>query len=219
MTSSDRTITQLPDLLNALQKKTGLTRYTLFEFWTNLAGYLKFEINPEQFTQMVSNGILQALRELIIKGIRYEKIDSYWEMSRIDEEAECGIIRYLDNLYKVQNQEKSLYCAVEFDSEVEKKFAKDLDSNENVRLFVKLPIWFKIDTPVGGYTPDWAFVTERDEKLYFVCETKSTKDSQKLRVIENQKIDCGRRHFKILTSIIPWQQNYQRLSLAVEKFS
>lgn len=43
--------------------------------------------------------------------------------------------------------------------------------------------------------PDWAFVTERDEKLYFVRETKSTLDSEERRTKENQKIACGRRHF------------------------
>jgi len=63
---------------------------------------------------------------------------------------------------------------------------------------VKLPRWFKIDTPIGDYNPDWAFVTERDEKLYFVRETKSTLDSEERRTKENQKIDCGRRHFGVL---------------------
>ena len=57
--------------------------------------------------------------------------------------------------------------------EVEKQFARDLDNNENVKLFVKLPSWFKVDTPIGPYNPDWAFVTEREEKLYFVRETKA----------------------------------------------
>ena len=69
-----------------------------------------------------------------------------------------------------------------FDSEVEKQFAKDLGNNENVRLFVKLPRWFKIDTPIGPYNPDWAFVTEREER----------------RSKENQKIVCGKRHFEAL---------------------
>jgi type III restriction enzyme len=51
---------------------------------------------------------------------------------------------------------------------------------------------------IGDYNPDWAFVTEREEKLYFVRETKSTLDSQERRTKENQKIDCGRRHFEVL---------------------
>jgi type III restriction enzyme len=95
----------------------------------------------------------------------------------------------------VQNREKSLFDAVVYESEVEKQFAHDLDSNENVKLFVKLPSWSKIDTPIGTYNPDWAFVTEHDEKLYFVRETKSTLDSEERRTKENQKIACGRKHF------------------------
>ena len=98
----------------------------------------------------------------------------YWEQSRIEQDAEEGIVRYLNNLYEVQNREKSLFDAIEYESEVERQFARDLDNNENVKLFVKLPWWFKVDTPIGPYNPDWAFVTEREEKLYFVRETKGT---------------------------------------------
>ena len=98
----------------------------------------------------------------------------------------------------MQNQDKSLFDAIEYDSEVERQFARDLDSDQKVRLFVKLPSWFKIDTPIGSYNPDWAFVTDRDEKLYFVRETKSTLDSDDRHTKENQKIACGRRHFKTL---------------------
>ena len=79
-----------------------------------------------------------------------------------------------------------------------KQFARDLDNNENVKLFVKLPFWFKIDTPIGPYNPDLAFVTEHEEKLYFVRETKSSLDSEERRTKENQKIVCGRKHFGTL---------------------
>ena len=98
----------------------------------------------------------------------------------------------------MQNQEKSLFDAIECESEVERKFVHDLDNDEDVRFFVKLPGWFKIDTPIGPYNPDWAFVTESDERLYFVRETKSTLDSEERRTKENQKIVCGRKHFDSL---------------------
>lgn len=122
----------------------------------------------------------------------------FWEMSRIEPQSESELTRYLSNLYEVQNPDKSLFDCIEFDSEVEKQFAKDLDSNEHVKLFVKLPRWFKIDTPIGPYNPDWAFVTQRDEKLYFVRETKSTLDSEDRRSKENQKILCGKKHFETI---------------------
>ena len=106
--------------------------------------------------------------------------------------------RGLVKFYDVQNRDKSLFDAIEYDSEVEKRFAHDLDNNENVKVFVKLPGWFRIDTPIGPYNPDWAFVTEREEKLYFVRETKHTLDAEERRTQENQRIACGRKHFGAL---------------------
>jgi type III restriction enzyme len=100
---------------------------------------------------------------LVLEGIKYEKVaGAYWEQARIEQEAEKGIVRYLSNLYTVQNCEKALFDAIEYESEVEKQFARDLDNHEDVRLFVKLPSWFTVDTPIGSYNPDWAFVTERE---------------------------------------------------------
>jgi type III restriction enzyme len=147
----------------------------------------------------VAREISRALHDLMLEGIKYEKVaGQHWEMSRIEQDAEDGIVRYLGNLYEVQNREKCLFDAIVYESEVEKQFARDLDSNKNVKLFVKLPSWFKIDTPIGTYNPDWAFVTEREEKLYFVRETKGSLDSEDRRTKENQKIACGRKHFDTL---------------------
>lgn len=189
----------LPDILAFLQRETELTRHTLADILKKSGRLGEFKINPQAFMAAVSKEISRALHDLMLEGIQYEKVaDHSWEMSRIEQEAEKGIVRYLSNLYEVQNREKTLFDAIEYDSEVERQFARDLDSNENVRLFVKLPSWFKIDTPIGPYNPDWAFVTDRDEKLYFVRETKSTLDSEDRRTKENQKIACGRRHFETL---------------------
>jgi type III restriction enzyme len=186
----------LPDILAFLQKETELTRHTLAEILKRSGRLGEFKINPQAFMAAAAKEISRALHDLMLEGIKYEKVaGQYWEMSRIEQDAEDGIVRYLGNLYEVQNREKSLFDAVVYESEVEKQFAHDLDNSENVKLFVKLPSWFKIDTPIGTYNPDWAFVTERDEKLYFVRETKSTLDSEERRTKENQKIACGRKHF------------------------
>ncbi len=189
----------LPDLLAYLQKETELTRHTLVEMLKGSGRLKEFRINPQQFMALTAREISRALHDLMLAGIQYEKIaNHYWEMRRIEDEAEEGIVRYLNKLYAVHNPEKCLFDQVEYDSEVEKQFAKDLDNNEHVRLFVKLPGWFRIDTPIGPYNPDWAFVTHRDEKLYFVRETKSTLDSQERRTKENDKILCGKRHFNTI---------------------
>ena len=191
--------TVLPDIVAFLQKETELTRHTLVTILRDSHRLAEFRVNPQQLMALVAREIGYALHDLMLEGIQYEKIaNEFWEMRRIEEDAEKGLSRYLRNLYEVQNRDKSLFDAIEFESEVEKRFAADLDANEHVKLFVKLPRWFKIDTPIGEYNPDWAFVTEREERLYFVRETKSTLDSQERRTKENQKIHCGRRHFSVI---------------------
>lgn len=189
----------LPDLLAYLQKETELTRHTLVEILKQSGKLAEFKVNPQAFMTIVGREIGRALHDLMLEGIQYERLSAQeWEMSRIEPESETELTRYLNNIYEVQNTDKSLFDFIEFDSEIEKQFAKDLDNNENVKLFVKLPRWFKIDTPIGPYNPDWAFVTEREERLYFVRETKSTLDSEERRTKENQKITCGKRHFEAL---------------------
>jgi type III restriction enzyme len=104
------------------------------------------------------------------------------------------LINYLTAL-KVNN---SVYEYVVYDSEVEREFAKRLDEREDIKLFVKLPSWFEVDTPVGKYNPDWAIVKHDKQSLYLVKETKGTKDFLKLRTTEADKVRCGQRHFETL---------------------
>jgi type III restriction enzyme len=192
-----RGATVLPDLLAFLQKETELTRHTLVAMLRTSGRLPEFARNPQAFMAIASEAINRALHDMMLHGIQYEKIaGSVWEMTRFEKEFEKEVLRELHRLYEVQNQDKSLYDFVEFESEVERQFARDLDANEHVKLFIKLPRWFKIDTPIGAYNPDWAFVTEREEKLYFVRETKSTLDADERRSKENQKILCGSKHFE-----------------------
>ncbi len=120
------------------------------------------------------------------------------EQSRIEQETEEGNVRYLSILYEVQNPDKPLFNAVKYESQVEKQFARGADNNENVKLFVKLRDWFRIDTSIDSCNPDWAFVTEQEEKLYDVRETKSKLDSEEPRTKEKQKINYGRNDIDAL---------------------
>jgi type III restriction enzyme len=104
------------------------------------------------------------------------------------------LVNYLTAL-QVQ---KSIYEYVVYDSEVEREFARRLDQRQDIKLFVKLPGWFEIDTPVGKYNPDWAILKEDGQTLYLVRKTKATRDFLQLRTSEADKIRCGQRHFEAL---------------------
>lgn len=187
----------LPDILTYLQRETELTRATLVEILKQSGRLKEFALNPQAFMTEVSKIINRTLHELIIDGIKYERLEGQCYEMRLFEEHE--IENYLSQLYEIQsNSDKTPYDYIPYDSEVEKEVAERLDQNENVKFFCKLPRWFVIPTPLGNYNPDWAVVTENDEKLYLVRETKSTHDAFKRRDIENQKIECGKSHFEAL---------------------
>ena len=57
----------------------------------------------------------------------------------------------------------SIHDAIDFGSEIERQFALDLDSRPDIKLFIKLPAWFKVETPIGTYNPDWAIVKQPEE--------------------------------------------------------
>lgn len=197
--STSRRTGKLPDILGQLQRETELTRSTLAEILKQCGKLDEFIGNPQTFILHAAREIEGALHDLMIDGIKYEKIDGvHYEMARFEQEAEKGITRYLNRLYEVKNKDRTLYDFVEYDSEVERDFAAALDVNEHVKFFCKLPAWFVVDTPVGPYNPDWAFVTKRYERLFFVRETKSTLERGKRRQQENQKTDCGKRHFEAI---------------------
>jgi len=93
-----------------------------------------------------------------------------------------------------------VYDHVIYDSDVECGFGKSFEHNKSVKMYAKLPDWFKISTPLGSYNPDWAVVIEDNgqNKLYFVVETKGNILSDALRPTENAKIKCGEQHFAAL---------------------
>jgi type III restriction enzyme len=189
--------TFLPDILTFLQRETELTRGTLVEILKQSGRLKEFTINPQSFMTETAKLINRALHELVVDGIKYERLeDQVYEM-RLFKEKE--IEEYLSRLYEIQSiDDRTPYDYVQYDSEVEREIAEKLDTNENVKFFCKLPRWFAVPTPLGNYNPDWAVVTEKEKKLYLVRETKSTHDRDQRRDFENRKIDCGRAHFDSL---------------------
>lgn len=184
----------LPDILAFLQRETELTRGTLVEILKQSGRLKEFGVNPQAFMTETAKLINRALHELIVAGIKYERIEGQCYEMRLFEENE--IEEYLTRLYEVQSKDdRTPYDYILYESEVEREVAERLDSHDNVRFYCKLPRWFVVQTPIGPYNPDWAVVTENDEKLYLVRETKSTHEAAKRRDAENRKIECGKAHF------------------------
>lgn len=186
----------IPDVLAYLQNETELTRSTLVFILRESNRLGEFFNDPQRFMDAVARIIKFELHRLLVDGIKYEKIlgkgsEAEWEMLLFKNEE---IVNYLNAL----QVNKSVYEYVVYDSNIEREFARQLDQREDIKLFVKLPDWFQIDTPVGKYNPDWAIVKEEDQTLYLVRETKGTRNLMQLRNSESDKIRCGQKHFEAL---------------------
>ncbi|MGE5553931.1 MAG: type III restriction-modification system endonuclease [Betaproteobacteria bacterium] len=186
----------VPDLLAYLQNETELTRSTLVRVLKESGRLGEFFDNPQRFMDAVASILKHELHRLVVDGIKYERItgtgpEAEWEMLLFKNEE---LINYLTAL----QVKKSVYEYVVYESEVEREFARRLDEREDIKLFVKLPDWFKVETPVGEYNPDWAILKHDGQAVYLVRETKGTRDFLKLRSTEADKVQCGKRHFEAL---------------------
>lgn len=196
-TAINETDIELPDILTDLQDKTHLTRVSLVTILTESRRLNDFKRNPQQFIEIATEAINRTKRLALVDGIRYQRIgDDYFYAQELFSQEE--LTGYLKNTLE---SGKSVYQRVVYDSAgVERKFAQDLENNEAVKVYAKLPGWFTVPTPLGTYNPDWAVLVENDgeEKLYFVVETKGSRWWDDLRHKEGAKIKCGEKHFAVL---------------------
>ena len=187
---------ELPDLLTDLQDRTQLMRKTITRILTESGRLNDFKRNPQQFIELAGEIINRQKRMALVDGIKYQRLgDEHFYAQELFEQKE--LTGYLKNML---NAERSVYEKVVYDSDTERDFASQLEMNNAIKVYAKLPGWFKIPTPLGTYNPDWAVLVEQDggERLYFVVETKPSLFTDDLRSKESAKNKCGEAHFKAL---------------------
>lgn len=191
---------QIPNILDILQSRTGLSRQLLFEILDEAAAFTKIAINPQQLIDEAALIINRDKKQIMVDGICYQKTGECYEMQLFDNQE---LSSYLYNVashsgaIEVEQTDKTVYDHVIVDSEVEYNFMKSLEGDEGVKFYIKLPGWFKIPTPLGNYNPDWAVVFDGDKRVYFVAETKGSDDinDDHLGAGERGKILSAKRHF------------------------
>lgn len=189
----------LPDIVSYLQNETQLTRKSIVQILTGCDKLDYFKSNPQKFIEGCIDIINEQMNLHIIDGISYKKIgDAEYYSQELFENKE--LFGYLKS--NLKESSKSPYNYVVYDSNVESVLAKEFENSDNISVYAKLPDWFKIDTPLGTYNPDWAIMWKDhdEEKLFFVVESKGSTDLYDLRPKEAGKIKCGKRHFKAIGS-------------------
>ncbi len=187
---------ELPDILTDLQDKTQLTRRSIHHILVGSGRLDDFKRNPQQFIELAAEIINRAKRMALVDGIKYQRIgeEAYYAQQLFETEELSG---YLKSMIDAN---KSVHEQVIYQMDTERTFAEHLEMNEAIKLYAKLPGWFKVSTPLGAYNPDWAVLVEKDgaERLYLVVETKSSLFTDDLRDKESKKIECGKAHFQAL---------------------
>jgi type III restriction enzyme len=187
---------ELPDILTDLQDKTQLTRRSIHRILVESGRLDDFKRNPQQFIELATTIINRSKRMALVDGIKYQRIgaEEYYAQQLFETEELTGYLK------SMMDANKSVHEQVIYQSDPEQNFALELEKNEAIKVYAKLPGWFRVPTPLGPYNPDWAVLVEKDgaERLFFVVETKSSLLTDDLRNKEAAKIKCGAAHFEAL---------------------
>lgn len=192
----------MPDFVGQVQGKTGLAKSTVARILMDSGRLGDAVNNPQSFVDYAAEHINAVKRELLVQGVEYFKVDGLiYEMRRFEGDHLMDV--FASNVRTVEKPDKTLFSHIVIDSNSspERTFAQACDDNEDVLFYIKLPRWFRIETPVGSYNPDWAVAYRNDRTLYFVAETKKTGSGEHVRLdllrpIEELRIECGKRHFR-----------------------
>lgn len=195
--SVNREIKEVFNVLTYIEKETNLTKKTIYKILNGSENFDLFFVNPQKYAEKVTEKIKECKKSFEARNIKYINLEDKYETSLFRDE----VMSYESYIIKI---DKSIYDGIIKDSAIEEKFAKELDKDSRIKLYIKLPEWYVIETPAGNYTPDWAIVVERiygdqiEDKIFFVVETKGTNNINDLRPEEKIKIESAKKRFELI---------------------
>lgn len=203
------------DLIGKIRAGTHLTRRTVSAILQKISPskFLLYKDNPEEFISRVSHLINEQKATMIVDRITYNKTNGTYDSEIFTAEKN----KDFSKAYKAKkNVQEYVFADGSAEKSVERKFAEDMDTDDKVVVYAKLPRSFQIPTPVGNYAPDWAIAFKEGtvKHIYFIAETKGSMESMELRPIEQAKIKCAKKLFnEISTDNVVYGQvdSYQSL--------
>ena len=204
------------DLIGKVTEGTTLTRKTVSAILQGIRAdkLYMFKNNPEEFITKVIRLINEQKATMIVEHISYDTIEGEYDSTIFTAEKNT---QSFDKAFKAEKHiQDYVFTDGSAEQSVERRFAQDLDSANEVCVYAKLPKGFHIPTPVGNYSPDWAIAFNEGtvKHIYFIAETKGSMSTMDLRPIEKAKIDCARKLFNdVSTSKVRYEavDDYQSL--------
>lgn len=190
------------DLIGKIAEGTVLTRRTVSAILQGIGEnkLYMFRNNPEEFISKVIRLINEQKATMIVEHISYDTIEGEYDSTIFTAEKNT---QSFDKAFLAKKAiQDYVFTDGSAEKSIERKFAEDLDTAEEVCVYAKLPRTFHIPTPVGNYSPDWAiaFYEGTVKHIFFVAETKGTMESLELRPIEQAKINCAKKLFNEMST-------------------
>lgn len=190
------------DLIGKIAKGTVLTRKTVAAILKGIREdkLYMYKNNPEEFIKKVVRLINEEKATMIVEHVSYNTIAGEYDTDIFTAEKNT---QSFDKAYQAEKAiQDYVFTDGTADKSIERKFAEDLDSANEVCVYAKLPKGFHIPTPVGNYSPDWAIAFNEGtvKHIFFVAETKGTMESLNLRPIEQAKISCAKKLFNEMST-------------------
>jgi len=189
------------DLVGKVAEGTHLTRRTVVRILSGISP-LKFDMfknNPEEFITKAIRLINEEKSTMIVDDITYNKTEGTYDSEIFTAERNKDFTKAYRAKKNVQDY---VFADGSAEKSVERKFAEEMDLDNKVVVYAKLPRGFQIPTPVGNYAPDWAIAFEKGtvKHIFFIAETKGTMESLNLKPIEQTKIKCAKKLFNELST-------------------
>ena len=190
------------DLVGKVAEGTVLTRRTISSILSGIRidKLYMFRNNPEEFITKVIRLIKEQKATMIVEHISYNQLEGKYDSAIFTAEKNS---KPFDKAFRANKAiQDYVFTDGIAEESIERKFAEELDSAQEVCVYAKLPKGFAIPTPVGNYSPDWAiaFYDGAVKHIYFIAETKGTMESLNLRPIEQAKISCAKKLFNELST-------------------
>ena len=182
------------EIVDRISDSTNIKKSTVYRIL--VSSYLNEYINkiPNYCIEKAINGIIKTINKLSNDNIQYYCINDSYKINKFEDNIPFYDSNNLNVI--IRNKEKTIYNIICCDSNVEKKFLIDVDLSDDIKFYIKFPSWYKIQTPIGGYNPDWGLYSIKEKKI--VVETKGSTDLNQLRMSEEDKINYGKKHFNAL---------------------
>ncbi len=197
------------DFFHRMCQNTLLSLKTLLFVMENidLEKYRSVQSNPRFALHKISEICIAETHKLMVQGIGFEIVETQIKNTSLTDDkgepmGEIDLSQLGEEGYKLKTEAASRKSIFEnwigTDSKIEKTTAEESNKTE-IEVFAKLPK-IGIETPIGKYTPDFAFVVRGNQgkMLYLVIETKGYDSKEEIPQLEQDKISVGEKFCEAL---------------------